>query len=281
MKLSVLLKRISPLTSSLDLLNFQDVELNHISHDSRQVTDSSIFVAIRGERFDGRRFINACEAPVAFVDEFPEEECSKTLVLVSDLRKTMAILSHELYGKPSEQLKMIGITGTNGKTTTSWMISHILQDLGQSVGVIGTLGHQINGEKLPSQDGHTTPEAPQIHHMLLHFLKQGCDSCIMEVSSIGIAMERSFAIDFDVVAFTNFTQDHLDFHGTMEEYFQEKQRFITEYPSEKTAIILNQDQEKIASIPIQKGKKQSFGRNKTADWKAYRMPQTFNSSWQS
>ena len=263
MKLSSLLQQIFVLTTR----NFQDVEVNHIGNDSRKLTASSIFIAIRGERFDGRKFINSCAAPVIVVDEFPEEETSKILVLVPNLRQTMAVLSHEIYQRPSERLKMIGITGTNGKTTASWMISHILQYLGHSVGVIGTLGHQINGKKLPSQDGHTTPEAPQLHQMLHHFVEEGCDYCIMEVSSIGISMYRSYAIDFDIVAFTNFTQDHLDFHGSMEEYFQAKQQFIVEYPSPKTTVILNQDQTQIASIPVQNGTRYGFGRSAEADWR--------------
>lgn len=263
MKLSALLSQVP----QLDSINFQDIEITHISHDSRQVTENSIFIAIRGERFDGRKFINACAAPVVIVDQFPEEQTDKTVILVSNLRRTMAKLSHELYGKPSSDLQMIGITGTNGKTTASWMLSHILQDLGQSVGVIGTLGHQLNGKKLPTQDGHTTPESPQVHQMLRHFRDNGCQSCIMEVSSIGIPMQRVHSIEFDVLAFTNFTQDHLDFHGTMEEYFAAKKEFITDYPSEKSTIILNQDQEKIALIPVQRGRRESFGWHDDATWK--------------
>ena len=263
MKLSFLLQQVS----ILDVHNFRDIELDHISHDSRQTTDTSIFIAIRGENFDGRRFINRCDAPVVFVDQLPEENSEKTIIVVSNLRQTMAILSHEIYHRPSEQLKMIGITGTNGKTTTSWMLSHLLQTLGQKVGVIGTLGHQINGSLLSKQDGHTTPEAPEIHRMLRHFVDQDCNACIMEVSSIGIAMHRSDALDFDVLGFTNFTQDHLDFHGSMEEYFKAKKQLIVDYPSQKTIIILNQDQEKIASIPVKKGRRFGFGQASEADWR--------------
>ncbi len=229
--------------------------------DSRKTTPSSIFVALCGQHLDGRTFIPTCKAPVVLVDQWDDEWShkakgwQKTILKVDNARASMAQLAAELYDQPATKMTMVGITGTNGKTTTTWMLSHILKVClpKQTVGTIGTIGHRINGTPLPQQDGFTTPESPGLQRVLQEFVHHQCAICIMEVSSIGLMMHRVGAIQFDVTAFTNFTQDHLDIHGSMDAYLTEKQKLFDTHVNKDSASILVVDHPEIASTPVQAG----------------------------
>jgi UDP-N-acetylmuramoyl-L-alanyl-D-glutamate--2,6-diaminopimelate ligase len=263
MQLSSLIKKI-PLIS---ITNFTDCSLDYITHDSRNAGPKSIFVAIIGKRFDGRKFIEECEAKVIILDKEPLYPTTKTILLVPDARRAMALTACALFDFPAKKIKMIGITGTNGKTTSSWMLYHILRNHNKNVGVIGTLGHHINSIPLTTQDGHTTPESSHIQSLLHQMIEKKCDVCLMEVSSIGLDLSRVDGINFNVAVFTNFTQDHLDFHPSMKQYLQAKQRLFTELVNEESVSILNADQELVYNTPIKKGKIWSFGRNSKTNWR--------------
>ena len=242
------------------------VVYDHITLDSRKATSSSVFVALCGMQMDARRFISACNSSLILVDKWSDkwseeaEAWNKTIIQVSDARRDMAIIASALTGYHARQMKMIGITGTNGKTTTTWMLSHLLLCCGRDqnslakIGTIGTIGPHINGEALPNTDGFTTPESPGLQRTLRQFVTQGCGVCIMEVSSIGLMMQRVGNIQFDVAAFTNFTQDHLDIHHSMEEYLQEKRKLFQAHVHSSSVSILVADQPETANTPVTYGR---------------------------
>lgn len=222
MRLRDLVQQLGPHQAVGDLE--RDVRATH--HDSRAVRPDDVFVAIPGARIDGRRFVPglACAAVIA---EAPvQADPGVTIIIVPDARVALARAAAALHDQPGAHLPVIGLTGTNGKTTTAWMLESISAAAGQKAGIIGTTGHRIAGRPVPA--AHTTPEAPVLQALLADARDAGCGLVAMEVSSIGLDLRRADAIPFRVAAFTSFSQDHLDHHGTMEVYLQAKLRLFTE-----------------------------------------------------
>ena len=198
-----------------------------ITDDSRAVADGSLFVAVKGERVDGHRFVEQAvrAGAVGVVAQTSVPVGSVPLVLVADSRKALGLLGSRFHGNPSAQLKMIGVTGTNGKTTTTYLCKALLEGVGQRVGLIGTVGYQIGQESLPAS--HTTPGALDLQALLSKMVENGLTAAVMEVSSHALALDRTSGCEYDMAVFTNLTQDHLDFHQTMDEYFEAKLRLFT------------------------------------------------------
>jgi UDP-N-acetylmuramoyl-L-alanyl-D-glutamate--2,6-diaminopimelate ligase len=198
-------------------------QITGIVCDSRRVRPGNIFVAIKGTATDGHRFIEqaiergasavVCERRVATSPYIAQ-------VVVGDAREALAVAAANFYGRPADTLKMVGITGTNGKTTTAFMSRQILEAAGVNTGLIGTVHYQIKDRIITA--GRTTPESVEIHEMLAGMKRHHCDACVMEVSSHALSLKRVFGIDYDVAVFTNLTQDHLDFHRDMDSYFRAK-----------------------------------------------------------
>jgi UDP-N-acetylmuramoyl-L-alanyl-D-glutamate--2,6-diaminopimelate ligase len=198
-----------------------DPVIRDATHDSRQVGANSLFVAVKGFTSDGHRFIeqavaNGAVAVVAteFVD------AGVPILVVGDARLVMGALADAIHDHPSRKVPVIGVTGTNGKTTVTHMIEHILTEAGRTVGLIGTIHTRIGPDVIPAT--HTTPEATDFQRILADMIDRGADSVAVEVSSHALALHRVDATWFEVVAFTNLSQDHLDFHQTMESYFDAK-----------------------------------------------------------
>lgn len=229
MKLSTLIRNIPDATRTGD-----DAEITALAYDSRAVTPGALFVALRGASSDGHDFIAQALHKGAAALMIHADQASRlgpnTLptVTVPDTRPALPTLAADFYGRPSRQLDLIGITGTNGKTTTAHMVESIFRTLGERTGLIGTIGATINGKNVPLE--RTTPEAPDLQSLFADMAQAGVRRCAMEVSSQGIVMGRTAQCAFDTGVFTNLTQDHLDAHGTMEAYFQEKLRLFTQYP---------------------------------------------------
>lgn len=198
-----------------------------ITDDSRAVKAGSLFVAMRGERVDGHGFVEQAikAGAIGVVAQASVASGSLPYVLVADSRKALGLLGSRFYGDPSNRLKMIGVTGTNGKTTTTYLCKALLEGIGQRVGLIGTVGYQIGQETVPA--AHTTPGALDLQELLAKMVESGLTATVMEVSSHALALERTAGCEYDVAVFTNFTQDHLDFHHTMDEYFEAKLRLFT------------------------------------------------------
>jgi UDP-N-acetylmuramoyl-L-alanyl-D-glutamate--2,6-diaminopimelate ligase len=198
-----------------------------ITDDSRAVTRGSLFVVVKGERVDGHGFIEQAinAGAAAVVAQASVASGSVPFVRVADSRKALGILGSRFHGDPSAQLKMIGVTGTNGKTTTTYLCKALLEGIGRRVGLIGTVGYQIGQETLPAS--HTTPGALDLQELLAKMVEGGLTTAVMEVSSHALALDRTSGCEYDVAVFTNLTQDHLDFHHTMDEYFEAKLGLFT------------------------------------------------------
>jgi UDP-N-acetylmuramoyl-L-alanyl-D-glutamate--2,6-diaminopimelate ligase len=198
-----------------------------ITDDSRAVTAGSLFVAVKGERVDGHGFVEQAikAGAVVVIAQAPVASGPLPFVQVADSRKALGLLGSRFHGDPSARLKMIGVTGTNGKTTTTYLCKALLEGIGRRVGLIGTVGYQIGQEMFPAP--HTTPGALELQALLAKMVEGGLTTAVMEVSSHALALDRTSGCEYDVAVFTNLTQDHLDFHHTMDEYFEAKLRLFT------------------------------------------------------
>jgi len=199
-----------------------DREIAGISYDSRRVAPGNLFVAIKGGQFDGHSFVEQAidKGAVAVVCEDAGLSQRATTIVTKNSRSALAKLAAVFYRHPSRRLKIIGVTGTNGKTTTTFLLKHLLQRAGQPTGLVGTVRYEIGERILPAQ--RTTPESLDLQELLHQCAQSRCKNVVMEVSSIALSQSRANEIAFDTAIFTNLTQDHLDFHGGMKDYFNAK-----------------------------------------------------------
>src|ERR1700682_2061156 len=218
---------IHQLTGSLD----RNVE--SIAYDSRRVQRNCLFGALRGEKTDGHQFIDQAieRGASVIVTEREEKQPRVTSLVVENTRTALADLAAVFYGFPATRLKMAAVTGTNGKTTTTFLIKHMCEKAGLHCGLIGTVRYEIGERVLPAI--RTTPESLDLQELLAQIANAGCRAAAMEVSSHALAQERIRGLEWDVAVFTNLTQDHLDFHGTMENYFEAKAKLFTELAHQK------------------------------------------------
>ncbi len=222
-----------------------DVEALDVTHDSRACVPGSMFVAIRGEKIDAHRFIpQAVErGAVAVISELSGGiDSAPAWIQVSDARAALARSAATVHGHPSRRLKLVGITGTNGKTTTAHLIDSIIRASEGTSAMFGTITHRVGNQA--SVALNTTPEASDIHRMLGLAVEDGCRSAVMEVSSHAIELHRADALKFAVAVFTNLTRDHLDYHETMENYYAAKEKlFNGSLGSQPGASVINVDDE--------------------------------------
>src|SRR6267143_5000070 len=204
-----------------------DRAVESIAYDSRRVQRNGLFVALRGEKNDGHEFIGqAIESGASvIVAEREEKNPRATCLVVENTRDALADLAATFYGFPVRRLKLAAVTGTNGKTTTTFLIKHICDKAGLRCGLIGTVRYEIGERVLPA--ARTTPESLDLQELLAQVANASCRAAAMEVSSHALAQERIRGLEWDVAVFTNLTQDHLDYHGTMENYFKAKTQLFT------------------------------------------------------
>lgn len=251
MLLSELLNNIQSI-QTVDV--YDPVEIKNITLDSRQAVKGSIFIAIKGFKLDGHDFITQAvsNGVSAVVLENSTQDIDLLLktnnvakILVKNSRKGLPLLANRLFGNPSEKLNLIGITGTKGKTTTSYFIKNILERAGHLSGVIGTNKNMIGNEEIPTK--LTTPESHIINGLLSQMVDAKCSDCIMEVSSHSLELSRVDELEFNVGVFTNITSDHLDFHSTFENYLAAKKIFFDQLKSNAT-VIYNKDDENYTDL---------------------------------
>ena len=223
MRLDNLLKAIQPLSVQGPL----DREIRALAYDSRRVGPGAMFFALKGEKVDGAEFIPRAVGAGAevIVSETEAIVGRSTGVLVKNARESLADLAAEFFGHPDRELKMAGITGTNGKTTTTFLLKHICEHFLWRCGLIGTVQYQIGDRVLPA--ARTTPESLDVYDLLRQMVNEGCKVAAMEVSSHALMQARVRGVEWDVAVFTNLTQDHLDYHKTMEAYFNAKATLFT------------------------------------------------------
>jgi UDP-N-acetylmuramoyl-L-alanyl-D-glutamate--2,6-diaminopimelate ligase len=237
MKLRELLKALK----SYKFQGSEDTEIFGIQYDSRAVGKGSLFVAMKGEKTDGNLFAGQAieNGAVAVLTDQDRTFEGAVTIQVPKAREALARLSAAFYGEPARNLKLVGITGTNGKTTTSFLVESILREAGLNPGVIGTINYRCSGRVLPAPN--TTPESLDLQRLLREMVGSGVKAVVMEVSSHALDQERVGGLIFDAGVFTNLTQDHLDYHGTMESYFEAKARLFTDFIDEGRAAVINMD----------------------------------------
>ncbi len=249
-----------------------DVEISGIAYDSRKVIREGLFVAVKGENFDGHDFIDDAimKGAAAIVQESPHPSpaggrggstgSTPVFIRVDDSRRALACLANNFYKRPSESISAVGITGTNGKTTTSYLVKSILEAWGKRVGLVGTIAYSIADREFPAL--HTTPESVEFQGLLREMAGAGCSHVVAEVSSHSLSQKRVDYTRFVVVVFTNLTRDHLDFHQTMESYYAAKERLFTELLSGAGTAVINADDEWGRRLLMKLGGGRGTGRRK-------------------
>lgn len=212
-----------------------DGEVKNVNYDSRKVLQGDLFVCIKGFTSDGHKFASkAIENGAKYIVCEGIVDCNDdiTVIKVEDSRKALAVIGSNFYENPKDKLKIIGVTGTNGKTTTAFMIKSILENAGKKVGLIGTIANYIGDKKLDTE--RTTPESLELHELFSKMVKENVEFCVMEISSHSLELDRVYGIRFQSGLFTNLTRDHLDFHKTFENYYKAKFKL---FPRSEQSII--------------------------------------------
>lgn len=243
--------------------------IDGIVFDSREARSGAAFVAVQGTAVDAHDFIpsvieKGCSVIIAQkAVEVPEEV---TLIVVSDSSKALGMIASQFYGEPSAQLKLVGITGTNGKTTTTTLLHKLFMELGFKSGLISTVVNKIGDTEIPST--HTTPNPVALNALLATMVEEGCEYCFMEVSSHSVSQHRIAGLYFAGGAFTNITHDHLDYHGTFKAYIEAKKGFFDMLPSTAFALTNADDKNGMVMLQNTKAKKYTYALKTPSDYKA-------------
>lgn len=244
------------------------VEITSVTHDSRRVGPGALFVAIRGLSTDGNQFVEGAlkKGALAVVSETAPMPGVPWLK-VPDAREALALFSAAVLGHPADALALVGVTGTNGKTTTTYLIDAALRAAGYTVGLLGTVQYRI-GERL-AEAVRTTPEASDLQALFKEMVDAGCRHAVLEVSSHSLALKRVHGCAFKVGIFTNLTRDHLDFHGDMETYFQAKRKLFTDYLRPDGRAVINADDDRASDlVAASRAPVWTYGIDRPADFKA-------------
>ncbi|MBQ4346836.1 MAG: UDP-N-acetylmuramoyl-L-alanyl-D-glutamate--2,6-diaminopimelate ligase, partial [Firmicutes bacterium] len=245
----------------------ENAEITGVAFSSGSVAPGNIFVCIKGLKTDGHKFAYDAiqKGAAALLVEYVPQDIPENIAVIKtkDTRSMMADLAAGFYGEPTKELFVTGVTGTNGKTTTTFLIKSVLEAEGRKCGLIGTISNMIGDEVLHTE--HTTPEAPELQALFARMLASGAKDAVMEVSSHAIDLHRTDCIEFDTAVFTNLTQDHLDYHGTMETYKEVKSRL---FERAKRAVINTDDPEGKFMLKKAAGEVLTFGIDSEADLKA-------------
>jgi len=253
-----------------ELQGSADVEITSVVFDSRQVIPGSMFVAVKGTQVDGHDYIDQAikQGAIAVIcEDLPAHTAAEVdFLMVADSAKALSLVAANFYGNPSAQLKLVGVTGTNGKTTIVTLLYQLFRDLGYKAGLLSTVENQINGQVIPST--HTTPDPIELNRLLEEMVTQGCDYCFMEVSSHAVAQHRVANLQFSGGVFTNLTHDHLDYHKTFDSYLKAKKAFFDGLP--KSAFALTNSDDKNGNIMLQNSQahRKTYGLKSMADYKA-------------
>ncbi len=253
----------------LELIGSEDVQISSICFDSRKVAKSSLYLAQKGTQVDGHIFIEkAIEsgASVVVCEDLPTEiKDNITYIKVADSSETLGLLASNYYDNPSEDLKLIGITGTNGKTTSVSLLYNLFTNLGYRCGLISTVENRIADKVIPST--HTTPDSVALNELLSQMLAQGCDFCFMEVSSHSVTQKRISGLNFAAGVFTNLSHDHLDYHKTFDAYLKAKKEFFDNLPANAFALSNLDDRNGQVMLQNTKATKHYYSARSMADFR--------------
>jgi UDP-N-acetylmuramoyl-L-alanyl-D-glutamate--2,6-diaminopimelate ligase len=253
----------------VQIIGNTDVEIKTLSFDSRKIEIDSMFIAVKGTQADGHNFISQTieKGAIAIVcEDVPSALHPKvTYIQVKNTAFALGEIASDFYGRPSEKLKLVGITGTNGKTTTVTLLFNLFRSLGYNVGLLSTIANRINETEITST--HTTPDAIQLNALLAEMLEKGCTHCFMEVSSHAVVQNRIAGLYFTAAIFSNITHDHLDFHKTFAEYIKAKKLFFDMLPSEAFALTNIDDKNGSVMLQNTKATKYTYSLQSMADFK--------------
>ena len=267
MKLEELLARIKPLETAGSL----DTDIKAVNIDSRKVKDGDLFIAMRGTQVDGHKFIpKAIEqgAKAVMCEQMPEEKAEGvTYIRVADCEDCVGIVATTFYGNPTKKLKLVGVTGTNGKTTIATLLYNMFRTMGHRCGLLSTVCNYIEGEAIPTD--HTTPDPIELNMLLGRMAEAGCEYAFMECSSHAIAQKRIGGLNFAGGIFTNLTRDHLDYHKTFENYRDAKKKFFDDLPKSAFAITNADDKNGMIMTQNTKATVKTYSTRSMADFKAH------------
>lgn len=262
----------------LDILGNKEIEISEIVFDSRKVIENSLYIAIKGTLADGHQYISSAiekGAKGIVCEVLPEQKEEGIIYIkVENSSKVLGLLASNFYGNPSEKLTLVGITGTNGKTSVSTLLFDIFKKMGYSSVLISTVEYRIGDEVFPST--HTTPDIITLNKILYKAVEQGCQYAFMEVSSHGIHQGRIDGLNFRIAGFTNITHDHLDYHKTFLEYLNTKKRFFDELPQTAVAITNIDDKNGLVMLQNTKAKKKTYAVKTLADYHGKLLELDFN-----
>lgn len=264
-----LLKDILYKAGLLDVEGSTNVAVTSVTADSRRVEKHGMFVAVRGTQSDGHSYIDAAvkAGAIAIVcEELPEQMNDKvTYVRVKNSSAALGHIASNFFDNPSTKLKLVGVTGTNGKTTTVTLLFNLFKGLGYHVGLLSTVQNQIHNEVIPST--HTTPDPVQLNALLKQMVDRGCSHCFMEVSSHAVVQHRVTGIEFTGGVFTNITHDHLDYHKTFNEYIKAKKGFFDQLSEDAFALVNKDDPHWEVMLQNTKAKKKTYSMRTVADYR--------------
>lgn len=265
MKIKKLIKDLSP----LKIIGNTDVEISGIEFDSRKVQKGNLFVATIGTESDGHNFIpKAIEngASVVLCQNLPEEQVSGiTYIQVSDSREDLGLVSSAWFGHPSKKLILVGVTGTNGKTTIATLLYKMFRQLGYKAGLLSTVCNYVNDNAIEAT--HTTPDPLELNELLAKMVDAGCKYAFMEVSSHSVDQRRIAGLDFDGAIFTNITRDHIDYHKTFENYLKAKKRFFDDLDTNAFSLTNIDDKNGLVMLQNSKSSKHTYSIRSMADFK--------------
>jgi UDP-N-acetylmuramoyl-L-alanyl-D-glutamate--2,6-diaminopimelate ligase len=255
-----------------------DVQIKNIVFDSRKIQEEDVFVAIKGAAIDGHDFIDKAikSGATAIICELkPKQiEAGINYIVVEDAHFALSVMANNYYDQPSKRLKLIGITGTNGKTTTTTLLFHLFREIGSSVGLISTVVNRINDEEIPTE--RTTPDPVSLNALLQRMVEAGCEFCFMEVSSHAIHQKRIGKLYFSGGAFTNITNEHLDYHKTFKEYLNVKKEFFDGLSKDAFAVTNIDDKNGEVMLQNCDARKITYGLKNIADYKAKVLENNFS-----
>lgn len=275
MKLSDLLQDISV----LQIIGNSDIEVAGIHSDSRQVKQGQMFVAQQGTAVDGHTFIATCIAQGANAiildnpEYLPKEQTDTTYILVADSSDALGKLAHAWYGHPTKRLQLVGVTGTNGKTTTATLLYQLFKNVGYKVGLLSTVVNYVNDQAIPST--HTTPDALSLNALLAQMVEAGCEYAFMEVSSHAIAQKRIAGLQFAGALFTNLTRDHLDYHKTFDHYRDTKKQLFDQLDKKAFAITNCDDKNGLVMTQNTHAKVYTYSTRSMADFRGKILEESF------
>ena len=274
----MILSQILDKVKILEIVGKLETEISEIIFDSRKVIENSLYIAIKGILADGHQYISSAiekGAKVIVCEVLPEQkEEGITYIKVENSSEVLGLLASNFYGNPSKDLILIGVTGTNGKTSVSTLLFDVFQKMGYLSALISTVEYRVGNEVFPST--HTTPDIVTLNKILAKAVEQGCQYAFMEVSSHGIHQGRIDGLNFRIAGFTNITHDHLDYHKTFLEYLNTKKQFFDELPQTAVAITNVDDKNGLVMLQNTKAKKKTYALKTLADYHGKLLEADFN-----